>query len=83
MSLYGSSSYNWLRTKPCKTSCNSCWNFKRKTATTINQVCGSGLASVALAYNSIKCEDGHIIIAGWWTRKYVEFSSLHAFTRWN
>ena len=37
---------------------------KEKTATTINQVCGSGLASVALAYNSIKCEDGAIMIAG-------------------
>lgn len=37
---------------------------KEKTATTINQVCGSGLASVALAYNSIKCEDGTIMIAG-------------------
>ena len=37
---------------------------KEKTATTINQVCGSGLASVALAYNSIKCEDGTIVIAG-------------------
>ena len=35
-----------------------------KTATTINQVCGSGLSSVALAYNSIKCGDGNIIIAG-------------------
>ena len=37
---------------------------KEKTATTINQVCGSGLASVAVAYNSIKCEDGTIMIAG-------------------
>ena len=37
---------------------------KEKTATTINQVCGSGLASIALAFNSIKCEDGNIIIAG-------------------
>ena len=37
---------------------------KEKTATTINQVCGSGLASIALGYNSIKCEDGKIIIAG-------------------
>ena len=37
---------------------------KEKTATTINQVCGSGLAAVALAYNSIKCEDGTIMIAG-------------------
>jgi acetyl-CoA C-acetyltransferase len=37
---------------------------KEKTATTINQVCGSGLASVALAYNSIKCKDGTIMIAG-------------------
>ena len=34
------------------------------TNTTINQVCGSGLASVALAYNAIKCEDSNIIIAG-------------------
>ena len=37
---------------------------KEKTATTINQVCGSGLASIAFGYNSIKCEDGKIIIAG-------------------
>ena len=34
------------------------------TNTTVNQVCGSGLASVALAYNSVKCGDGKIIIAG-------------------
>ena len=34
------------------------------TNTTINQVCGSGLASVALAFNSIRCGDGKIIIAG-------------------
>ena len=34
------------------------------TNTTVNQVCGSGLASVALAYDSIKCGDGKIIIAG-------------------
>ena len=32
--------------------------------TTVNQVCGSGLASVALAYNSIKSGDGKVIIAG-------------------
>jgi len=37
---------------------------KNKTATTINQVCGSGLASIALAFNSIKCGDGDILIAG-------------------
>ena len=35
-----------------------------KTAYVVNQVCGSGLASVALAYNSVKCGDGKIIIAG-------------------
>ena len=34
------------------------------TNTTVNQVCGSGLASVALAYNSIKCGDGKLVIAG-------------------
>ena len=37
---------------------------KDKTATTINQVCGSGLASVALAYNSLLCGDGKVMVAG-------------------
>ena len=35
-----------------------------KTATTINQVCGSGLAAVALGFNSLKLNDANIIIAG-------------------
>ena len=35
-----------------------------KTATTINQLCGSGLAAVAFGYNSIKCGDANIVIAG-------------------
>ncbi len=35
-----------------------------KSATTINQVCGSGLAAVALGYNSLKLKDANIIIAG-------------------
>ena len=35
-----------------------------KPAHIVNQVCGSGLASVALAYNSIKSGDGKIMIAG-------------------
>ena len=35
-----------------------------KSATTINQVCGSGLAAVALGYNSLKLNDANIIIAG-------------------
>ncbi|MDP6680381.1 MAG: acetyl-CoA C-acetyltransferase [Pelagibacteraceae bacterium] len=34
------------------------------TNITVNQVCGSGLACVALAYNSIKSGDGKVIIAG-------------------
>ncbi len=34
------------------------------TNTTVNQVCGSGLASIALAYNSIKSGDGKLLIAG-------------------
>ncbi len=33
-------------------------------AWTINQVCGSGLRAVALAYQAIKCGDAKIIIAG-------------------
>jgi len=37
---------------------------KDKTATTINQVCGSGLAAISLGYNSLKLGDGNIIIAG-------------------
>jgi acetyl-CoA C-acetyltransferase len=34
------------------------------TNTTVNLVCGSGIASVAMAYNSIKAGDGKVIIAG-------------------
>ena len=41
-----------------------CGISKDKTATTCNQVCGSGLASIALAFNSIKCGDGNVMIAG-------------------
>ena len=35
-----------------------------KTATTINQVCGSGLAAVAFGYNSLKVSDSEVVIAG-------------------
>ena len=35
-----------------------------KTAYVINQVCGSGLRSVAAGYQAIKCNDSNIIIAG-------------------
>ena len=35
-----------------------------KTATTINQVCGSGLAAVALGFNSLKLNDAKVVIAG-------------------
>ncbi len=37
---------------------------KDKTATTINQVCGSGLAAISLGFNSIKLKDSKIVIAG-------------------
>ncbi len=37
---------------------------KDKTATTINQVCGSGLAAITLGFNSLKLNDTNIIIAG-------------------
>jgi acetyl-CoA C-acetyltransferase len=33
-------------------------------ALTINKVCGSGLKSVVLAAQAIKCEDAHIVVAG-------------------
>ena len=35
-----------------------------KTATTINQVCGSGLAAISLGFNSVKLNDSKIVIAG-------------------
>ena len=37
---------------------------KDKTATTINQVCGSGLAAISLGFNSVKLKDSKVIIAG-------------------
>ena len=37
---------------------------KEKTATTINQVCGSGLSAISLGYNSLKSNDANIVIAG-------------------
>ena len=37
---------------------------KDKTATTINQVCGSGLAAISLGFNSVKLNDSKIVIAG-------------------
>jgi len=37
---------------------------KEKPSTTINQVCGSGLAAISLGYNSIKLNDANIVIAG-------------------
>ena len=37
---------------------------KEKTATTINQVCGSGLAAVTLGFGSLKLNDSNIVIAG-------------------
>ncbi len=37
---------------------------KEKTATTINQVCGSGLAAVTLGFNFLKSNDANIVIAG-------------------
>ena len=37
---------------------------KEKSATTINQVCGSGLSAISLGYNSLKLNDVNIVIAG-------------------
>ena len=37
---------------------------KEKTATTINQVCGSGLSAVTFGYNALKAEDANIVIVG-------------------
>lgn len=35
-----------------------------RTALTVNQVCGSGLRSIAMAYQSILCGDSDIVVAG-------------------
>ena len=37
---------------------------KEKSATTINQVCGSGLSAISLGFNSLKLNDANIVIAG-------------------
>ena len=37
---------------------------KEKTATTINQVCGSGLSAVTFGYNALKVKDANIVIVG-------------------
>lgn len=37
---------------------------KEKTAYVINQMCGSGLRSVALGYQAIQCGDSQIVVAG-------------------
>jgi acetyl-CoA C-acetyltransferase len=37
---------------------------KEKTAMTINQVCGSGMRAVALAYQAIRSGDSRIVVAG-------------------
>mgnify|MGYP001201799741 FL=1 len=49
---------------PARQSAMNAGINKEKTATTINQVCGSGLAAISLGYNSLKLGDGNIIIAG-------------------
>jgi len=37
---------------------------KEKTAMTINQVCGSGMRAVALAYQAIRAGDSQVVVAG-------------------
>ena len=49
---------------PARQAAISCGLPIEKTAYIINQVCGSGLRSVAAAYQSIKSNDSNIIIAG-------------------
>ena len=53
-----------LGQNPARQSAMNAGINKEKTATTINQVCGSGLAAISLGYNSLKLGDGNIIIAG-------------------
>jgi len=37
---------------------------KEKTASTINQVCGSGLSAISLGFSSVKLNDANVVIAG-------------------
>ena len=48
---------------PARQSAMNAGINKEKTATTINQVCGSGLAAISLGYSSLKLGDENIIIA--------------------
>ena len=49
---------------PARQALINSWIDNLKTATTINQVCGSGLAAVAFGYNSLKVSDSEVVIAG-------------------
>ena len=53
-----------LGQNPARQSAMNAGINKEKTATTINQVCGSGLAAISLGYSSLKLGDENIIIAG-------------------
>ncbi len=50
---------------------------QHKTAMTINQVCGSGLRSVALAVQSILCGDADIVLAGGQENMSLSPHALH------
>ena len=53
---------------------------KEKPAIYVNQVCGSGIRSVASGFQSIKAGDSKIIIAE--VKKVCLWPSCHTSTRW-
>ena len=54
---------------------------KETPAYIVNQVCGSGIRSVASGFQSIKSRRFKNCYC-WWTRKYVFSSSCYPFKRW-
>ena len=53
---------------------------KEKPAFVVNQVCGSGIRSIASAYQSIKSMTQNYY--RWRSRKYVNGSTCNSFERW-
>lgn len=50
---------------------------KEKTAVTVNQVCGSGLRTVAMGMQAILCGDAHIVVAGGQENMSLSPHALH------
>ena len=61
---YGSSSNRWMGQNPARQAAIKSGIPKEKPAYIVNQVCGSGIRSVASGFQSIKSGDSKLVIAG-------------------